>query len=94
MIRPVEILFAASAALVFSACSNEEHAGGVTDIGNSLAGVVVRDDGSPVARARVVAYYDSWNETSARDSVETVSDYSGRFRLEGIRDTAVVLFAS
>lgn len=94
MIRPVKILFAASAALALFACSNEEHAGGVTDIGNSLAGVVVRDDGTPVAHARVVAYYDSWSETSARDSVMTQSDSVGKFTLQNIKDSNIVLFAA
>ena len=72
-----------SAGLV--ACSDSstpnDVAGGVTDIGNSLAysGQVVDASGANVASARVVAYYDSWDNVSALDSVVTMTDENGKF---------------
>ena len=62
-------IWAASASLLavgFTSCSkNDDVAGGVTDIGNSIAtGVVVTEANVPAARARVVAYYDSWDKTA------------------------------
>ena len=66
----------------FIACSDsstKDVAGGVTDIGNSLAytGVVVDQNGAKVESARVVAYYDSWEQTSIVDSVVTSTDANG-----------------
>ena len=57
-----------SLALLLSSCSKtNETAGGVTDIGNSVAqGIVVTEANQPVARARVVAYYDNWTTTGIR----------------------------
>lgn len=80
--------------LVFVSCDNNRHAGGVTDIGNSIAGRVVFDDGSPAAKARVVAYYDAWNNGSISDSVVTETNEAGKFILENVKDSAKVFFAS
>lgn len=64
-------------------CSDERNAGGVTDIGNSIAGKVVLSDGkTPAARTRIAAYDDSWRNLGIADSVVAVSDDSGRFVLE------------
>ena len=42
-------------------CSDKRNAGGVTDIGNSIAGKIFLSDGvTPAVNARVVAYEDSW----------------------------------
>ncbi|WP_406539492.1 LamG-like jellyroll fold domain-containing protein [Fibrobacter sp.] len=79
--------------LVFSlallACSDSENvAGGVTDIGNSIArepdtlryfGVVHDLQGRAVPAARVVAYLD--NSKEIVDSLETVTDSTGFFKL-------------
>ena len=40
----------------------EPTAHGVTDIGNSMAGVVVAEDGKPLSNVRVVLYYDDWKQ--------------------------------
>ena len=82
-------LFALATSLAFLACSNgEEVAGGVTDIGNSIAkesdtlryfGVVHDLQGRAVPAARVVAYLDNANEIV--DSLETVADSAGFFKL-------------
>ena len=82
-------LLAFAASFAFLACSNgEEVAGGVTDIGNSVAkepdtlryfGVVHDLQGRAVPSARVVAYLDDSNEIV--DSLETVADSTGFFKL-------------
>ena len=74
----------------------EEVAGGVTDIGNSLAysGSVVDAEGSVVASARVVAYYDSWNQASILDSVVTTTDENGKFEIQVDSGVSFVLYAS
>lgn len=84
-----------SLALVLSSCSKtNETAGGVTDIGNSIAsGIVVTEANQPVARARVVAYYDNWNKTSIEDSVVVEADDNGIFSLKFDSTRSVVLFA-
>lgn len=70
-------------------------AGGVTDIGNSvaLAGIVMDQAGSKVASARVVAYYDSWSQISALDSVEAFTDSVGEFTMYVDSASEVVLYA-
>lgn len=75
--------------LTFLACSSSEDvAGGVTDIGNSIArepdtlryfGVVQDLQGRAVPAARVVAYLD--NSKEIVDSLETVADSTGFFKL-------------
>lgn len=80
---------ALAASLAFFACSNgDDVAGGVTDIGNSVAkesdtlryfGVVHDLQGRAVPSARVVAYLDDSNEIV--DSLETVADSTGFFEL-------------
>lgn len=75
--------------LTFLACSDSEDvAGGVTDIGNSIArepdtlryfGVVHDLQGRAVPAARVVAYLD--NSKEIVDSLETVADSTGFFKL-------------
>ncbi len=90
-------LFFASLALFcvffFVACS-EKHAGGVTDIGNSVAGVVVMDDGSPAVNARVVVYFDRWDNVAKMDSLVGITDSTGNFKIDGVEDSSRVLFAS
>lgn len=89
---------ALSAGLV--ACSDSstpnDVAGGVTDIGNSLAytGQVVDANGVGVVSARVVAYYDSWDNVSALDSVVTVTDANGKFEIKVDSGATFVLYAS
>ena len=78
--------------LTFLACSSSEDvAGGVTDIGNSIArepdtlryfGVVHDLQGRAVPAARVVAYLD--NSKEIVDSLETVADSTGFFKLDPI----------
>ena len=84
-------LFAAG----LTSCSrSDETAGGVTDIGNSVAsGIVVTEANQPVAHARVVAYYDDWDKTAIEDSVEVVTDDNGRFELKFDSTRSVVLYA-
>ena len=75
--------------LSFLACSDSDDvAGGVTDIGNSIAdlsdtlrysGVVQDLQGRAVPAARVVAYLD--NSKEIVDSLETVADSTGFFKL-------------
>ncbi|SHK88446.1 LamG-like jellyroll fold domain-containing protein [Fibrobacter sp. UWB12] len=75
--------------LTFLACSDSDDvAGGVTDIGNSIAdlsdtlrysGVVQDLQGRAVPAARVVAYLD--NSKEIVDSLETVADSTGFFKL-------------
>ena len=89
---------AAAASLValgFSACSKtDETAGGVTDVGNSVAqGIVVTEANQPVARARVVAYYDNWNKTAIEDSVVVEADDNGIFNLKFDSTRSVVIYA-
>ena len=89
---------ALSAGLV--ACSDSstpnDVAGGVTDIGNSLAytGQVVDANGVGVVSARVVAYYDNWDNVSALDSVVTVTDANGKFEIKVDSGATFVLYAS
>ncbi|MCQ2097662.1 MAG: hypothetical protein MJY87_06945 [Fibrobacter sp.] len=89
----------AGSALLLSlvACSSDSRdvAGGVTDIGNSVAsGVVLDVAGTPVKGARVVAYYDSWMQDSIKDSTETLSDENGRYELMVDSSANYVLYAS
>lgn len=92
---------ASLAALGFVACSSsgsnpDSVAGGVTDIGNSIAfsGNVQDASGNPVALARVVAYYDSWEQAAIRDSVETVTNDKGEFEIKVDSGATFVLYAS
>ena len=82
-------------ALGVASCSkSDETAGGVTDIGNSVAeGVVVTEANQPVPHARVVAYYDGWDKTAIEDSVEVQADENGKFSLKYDSTHAVVLYA-
>ena len=84
-----------SLALLLSSCSKtNETAGGVTDIGNSIAqGIVVTEANQPVARARVVAYYDNWDKTSIEDSVVVEADNNGIFSLKFDSTRSVVIYA-
>lgn len=82
-------VLALAVSLAFFACSNgDDVAGGVTDIGNSIArepdtlryfGVVHDLQGRAVPAARVVAYLDDSKEIV--DSLETVADSTGFFKL-------------
>lgn len=78
------------------ACSDKptDVGGGVTDIGNSIAGVVVDASGASVPMARVVAYYDSWEQSDVKDSVVVQADGEGKYELNVKKDANVVLFAS
>ena len=78
-----------------TSCSkSDETAGGVTDIGNSVAsGIVVTEANQPAAHARVVAYYDNWDKTAIEDSVEVVADDKGKFELKFDSTRSVVLYA-
>ncbi len=91
-------LVAGSALLLsLAACSSDSRdvAGGVTDIGNSVAsGVVLDVAGTPVKGARVVAYYDSWMQDAIKDSTETLSDENGRYELMVDSSANYVLYAS
>ena len=82
-------------ALGVTSCSKEKDvAGGVTDIGNSVAeGLVVSEANQPVPHARVVAYYDGWDKTTIEDSVEVQADENGKFSLKYDSTQAVVLYA-
>lgn len=77
------------------ACGNESNvAGGVTDIGNSVSGTVVSLSGNAVVSARIVGYYDSWEQTAVTDSVEAVySDSSGHFTIEIDTSRNIILYA-
>lgn len=86
---------------LITACSSNSSsdigptAGGVTDIGNSIAsGVVLDVTGNPVKGARVVAYYDSWRNSSIQDSVETTADDKGKYELNVDSSESFVLYAS
>lgn len=90
------------AALFASACSSDTNdnniAGGVTDIGNSVAttkieGIVTNLGGTAVPSARVVAYYDNWDQTTATDSVVVTSDSNGKFALSVDSSASFILFA-
>ena len=54
---------------------------------------MVTEANQPVARARVVAYYDNWNKTSIEDSVVVEADDNGIFSLKFDSTRSVVLFA-
>lgn len=92
-------LFVSALAAGFVACSNDggdDVAGGVTDIGNSIAvtGSVVNSSGEPVASARVVAYYDNWEQTEIVDSVVVETDDNGEFEIQVDSGKAFVLYAA
>lgn len=72
------------ALLLCVGCSEDgRNAGGVTDIGNSIAGRIFLSDGTtPAAYARVVAYEDSWKNSQIADSVEAIADSLGFFELD------------
>lgn len=77
---------------------DDKYTGGVTDIGNSVAstkisGIVKNSEGVGVSQARVVAYYDNWNQISAVDSVEVLSDSNGIFTMVVDSMHEVVLYA-
>ena len=95
MKKAIWVAGASLLAVGFTSCSkNDDVAGGVTDIGNSVAtGVVVTEANAPAAHARVVAYYDNWDNTSIEDSVETFADENGIFSITVDSTRSVVLFA-
>ena len=79
-----------------SSCSKNDDniAGGVTDIGNSVAsGIVVTEANTAAAHARIVAYYDNWDQTAIEDSVEVFADENGMFSLTYDSTRKVVLYA-
>jgi hypothetical protein len=88
------VALALFAAGLTSCSKTNETAGGVTDIGNSVAsGIVVTEANQPVARARVVAYYDNWDKTAIEDSIEVIADDNGKFELKFDSTRSVVLYA-
>ena len=87
------VCYIASIILIL-ACSNSEVAGGVTDIDNSLTGVVVDQNDHAMAQTRIVGYYDSWEESGIIDSVEAVySDSNGNFSMDIDSSRSIVLYA-
>lgn len=76
-----------------SSTGSNDVAGGATDIGNSIAGIVVDAGGAGVASARVVAYYDSWEQISATDSIEAITDSNGNFSLDIANTEGFVIYA-
>lgn len=81
-----------------SSDADADFAGGITDIGNAIAtvqvaGVVLNQNGSVAVSARVVAYYDSWDQVSASDSVVVFSDSNGQFVLDVDSSANLILFA-
>lgn len=95
----VLVIFTAFLASACSSDSNDNNvAGGVTDIGNSVAttkieGIVTNFNGTAVPSARVVAYYDNWEQTTATDSVVVSSDSNGKFTLSVDGAASIILFA-
>ena len=80
---------------VWMGCSDKRQAGGVTDIGNSIAGNVFLADGStPAASARVVAYEDSWNSSGVSDSLITFTDDLGHFVFNDLPEKMSMLYVS
>lgn len=80
---------------IFFGCSDDRTAGGVTDIGNSIAGRIYLADGeTPAAHARIVAYEDSWKNSNIADSVETWSDSLGNFAFDNSAEKMQLLYAS
>lgn len=84
------------------ACSDSETdgkiAGSVTDIENSVAtvqisGTVLNKNGNAVPSARVVVFYDSWEQSEASDSVEVNSDETGNFVVKIDSSKNAVLYA-
>ncbi len=76
-------------------CSEDKTAGGVTDIGNSIAGNIFLSDGeTPAAGARIVAYGDSWKNLNIADSLEAFADSSGHFSFEDLPRTLNWIFAA
>ena len=81
--------------IIFGCSEDSRNAGGVTDIGNSIAGNIVFADGvTPARGARVVAYEDSWKNLGIADSVEAFADSLGNFVLENVSENMRVLYAS
>lgn len=80
--------------IFFIAACSTDTAQGVTDIGNSVAGLVLDVHGKPLANARVLVYMDSWKDTSVTDSIETRTNEKGEFLLKGIsKSEPYILFA-
>lgn len=78
--------------IFFWNCS-EPTAHGITDIGNSVAGNIFAEDGSPMPKARVVIYFDHWENEKITDSLETKSDANGFFEIKNVKTTdSYILF--
>lgn len=72
----------------------EPTAHGVTDIGNSMAGVVIAEDGKPLSNVRVVLYYDDWEAESISDSLETKTNTKGEFEFKNVSsEESIVILA-
>lgn len=94
--KTLQFGFASLLAAGLLACgdSSSNVAGGVTDIGNTVAtGHVYNVQGNTVARVRVVAYKDSYESESIIDSIETVSNDSGAFFLDMDSSSTYILYA-
>lgn len=93
-IKQLAIAFPLLGIMLLCACDNSEVAGGVTDIENSVSGIVVNQSGAAITNAKVVGYYDSWEQTEVADSVEAVySDSEGKFSLEVDTTRSFILYA-
>ena len=83
-------MLALAASLAFFACSNgDDVAGGVTDIGNSIArepdttkiaGTIVDMQGNKMPAARLTLYWD--NGYAIEDSLEAVADSNAQFEFK------------
>lgn len=74
--------------------SCSEPTAGVTDIGNSLAGIVLSEKGTPMPNARVVVYFDHWENEFISDSIETTTNSHGQFEFKNMNtEESFVLLA-
>jgi hypothetical protein len=72
--------------VLLSSCGKEQHAGGVTDIGNSVSVLVLGSKGESVEGARValVRYKIEATGTLALDSLHGISDVAGQVSFENL----------
>ena len=80
--------------MLSSGCSDSENtAGGVTDIGNSIAGIALNENGIPETNATVQIYKENWRLAKRSEYEETLTDSSGRFLFENIPFTPNGIYA-
>jgi len=82
--------------LLLIACSDKRTAGGVTDIGNSVAGVILDSLGTPVVGAKVSLFSYRQGATSSVmiDTLLTLTGSDGHYRFEGVDTGAWMLVGS